>query len=80
MRFRAGLLIGAAAGYYLGARAGRERYEQMESYLDRVRSSPTVRGLADRLVEIAESAGRAERQFDTLAVRDAVPLGDPTFN
>ena len=29
MRFRLGVLIGFAAGYYLGARAGRGRYEQL---------------------------------------------------
>jgi len=29
MRFRLGLLLGFAAGYYLGARAGHDRYEQL---------------------------------------------------
>jgi len=29
MRFRVGLGIGVAAGYVLGTRAGRERYEQI---------------------------------------------------
>ena len=29
MRFRLGLLVGFAAGYYLGARAGHDRYEQL---------------------------------------------------
>jgi hypothetical protein len=29
MRFRLGLLLGFAAGYYLGARAGQGRYEQL---------------------------------------------------
>ena len=29
MRFRVGLLAGFAVGYYLGSKAGRERYEQM---------------------------------------------------
>ena len=28
-RFRTGLVLGLAAGYVLGARAGRERYEQI---------------------------------------------------
>lgn len=29
MRFRLGLIIGFAVGYVLGAKAGRERYEQI---------------------------------------------------
>ncbi len=29
MKMRTGLIAGAAVGYYLGAKAGRERYEQM---------------------------------------------------
>jgi hypothetical protein len=30
-RFRLGILIGFGAGYYLGTKAGRERYEQLRS-------------------------------------------------
>lgn len=33
MRFRTGLIIGAAVGYYLGTRAGRERYDQIQAGL-----------------------------------------------
>ena len=40
-RMRIGLVVGFAAGYYLGAKAGRERYEQMQSWLrDFRRSAP----------------------------------------
>lgn len=39
MRFKTGLLIGFAAGYYLGARAGRERYEEIEQVLERARAT-----------------------------------------
>lgn len=35
MRFRLGLIIGFGTGYYLGAKAGRERYEEIRRYLDR---------------------------------------------
>jgi hypothetical protein len=35
-------LTGAAAGYVLGARAGRERYEQICRLADRIMSNPTV--------------------------------------
>jgi hypothetical protein len=39
--FKTGLIIGAAAGYVLGAKAGRERYEQIrELFGSAVRSEP----------------------------------------
>ena len=34
MRFRAGMAVGFAVGYYLGARAGRRRYEQLRRAID----------------------------------------------
>jgi hypothetical protein len=37
-RFRAGLVAGLATGYYLGTKAGRERYEQIRAGIDRLRS------------------------------------------
>jgi len=35
MRFRLGLVLGFGFGYYLGARAGRERYEQLRGLVAR---------------------------------------------
>jgi hypothetical protein len=35
MRFRLGLVVGFAAGYYFGTRAGHERYEQIRHALSR---------------------------------------------
>ena len=34
MKFRVGLAIGFGVGYYLGARAGRERYEEIRDVLN----------------------------------------------
>jgi hypothetical protein len=42
MRFRVGLLAGFAAGYYLGSKAGRERYEQIRRWIDDARQSRPV--------------------------------------
>jgi hypothetical protein len=39
MRFRVGLVVGFAAGYYLGSKAGRERYEQIRRWLEDARRS-----------------------------------------
>lgn len=35
MRLRLGLAVGFGVGYYLGARAGRERYEQLRRLASR---------------------------------------------
>jgi len=42
MRFRVGLLAGFAVGYYLGSKAGRERYEQIRRWIEDARQSRPV--------------------------------------
>ena len=42
MRFRIGVGLGFAAGYYLGTMAGRERYEQINRLLTRARQSDAL--------------------------------------
>jgi hypothetical protein len=54
VRFRAGLVVGLAVGYYLGARAGRERYEQIEEWLDKVRGTDTYRDISDKIEQLYE--------------------------
>jgi hypothetical protein len=46
--FKTGLLLGAAAGYVLGAKAGRERYEQIKHWLGSAARSETLAGLAEK--------------------------------
>lgn len=41
MRFRMGLMIGLGTGYYLGTMAGRERYEQINHWVDKVKRTET---------------------------------------
>lgn len=48
MRGRLGFLLGLGAGYVLGAKAGRERYEQLQRLYDNLILSPTVRQASDR--------------------------------
>ncbi len=57
MRFRMGLLIGAGVGYVLGAKAGRERYEQILALRERLRSNDNVQKIATT----AEKATRTPR-------------------
>jgi hypothetical protein len=48
MGFRAGFVVGGAIGYYFGARAGRERYVQLNRMLRRVRNSPAFETAAEK--------------------------------
>ncbi|HVM10142.1 MAG TPA: hypothetical protein VM345_16880 [Acidimicrobiales bacterium] len=48
MKFRLGVLIGFGAGYYLGAMAGRERYEQMNKMIKKVKRSDAFEEAADK--------------------------------
>ncbi|MDP9343714.1 MAG: YtxH domain-containing protein [Actinomycetota bacterium] len=56
--FRRGLIVGFGVGYVLGARAGRERYQQIVTWWRRVSGNPAVQQAAGRGKEIAETAGR----------------------
>lgn len=54
------LLAGAAAGYVLGTRAGRERYEQIKDRATRLWNNPKVQdkvsGAEDAVTDAAKSA------------------------
>ena len=43
MRYRAAFIVGFAVGYVVGARAGRERYEQIKQAGQKVAGNPAVR-------------------------------------
>ena len=40
------IFLGAAIGYVLGSRAGRERYEQIKRWASRAADHPAVQGAA----------------------------------
>lgn len=42
MRIRIGFFLGLAIGYYFGAKAGRERYEQMRRLIGYARESAPI--------------------------------------
>ena len=48
------LLIAFAVGYVLGARAGRERYDQIMGTVDKVRQDPRVQEKAQQAVDVAK--------------------------
>lgn len=56
-----GILVGAAVGYVLGAKAGRERYDQIVRAWHRIVENPTVRRAAGTAKDKAfEAAGTAK--------------------
>ena len=71
MRYKMTFAVGFAAGYTLGAKAGRERYEQI---------ARTVRGLSENPA-VQSAAGVLQAQAGNLvgsakqAVVDKLPLG-----
>lgn len=54
MRFRLGLGIGFGLGYYLGAKAGRERYEQLNDMIRRVKRSDTFETATDKAKDVVD--------------------------
>lgn len=61
MRTKATFLLGGALGYVLGARAGRERYEQIRRSATRMWENPkvqqTVGDVEEKAAETAKSKG-----------------------
>lgn len=54
MRLRFGFVTGFGAGYYLGSMAGRERYEQLNRYIRKVRGSDAYDQATDKARAVAE--------------------------
>lgn len=59
MRGKAGLVIGLAAGYVLGTRAGRERYEQIRTQWLKVWNTEPVQKQVGKAKEFAKSTAMA---------------------
>jgi len=72
MRGRMTFLAGLAVGFVVGARAGRERYEQMVKYSRKVIENPTVqqttRTAGAKVAELSKAAGqKASEQMPKIA-------------
>ena len=86
MQFRAGLIVGAAAGFVLGARAGRERYEQLKNLYLKGQEHPAVQqlmGQATAVVDlgrsaVAEGLSAGSRGLRTVADKQQVGAGQIT--
>ena len=65
MRFRLGIGAGFAAGYYLGAKAGRERYEQLNRTIRKVKRSDAFETATEKAKAVADLG--VERAKDVVA-------------
>lgn len=59
-----GLLLGAAAGYVLGAKAGKGRYEQIARSYQKIKASPATKKIAgvarDRVADAVSTQPKME--------------------
>jgi hypothetical protein len=71
MRYKATFLLGFAAGYTLGARAGRERYEQIRRISQGLSENPAVQSAAGVLQAKATNLAGTARDM----IVDKLPIG-----
>jgi hypothetical protein len=72
-RYRITFLGGLAAGFVLGARAGRERYEQMKRLGRSVADSPAAQQAAGAVQAQAAGLAKTARQKVADGLHDRVP-------
>jgi hypothetical protein len=84
MAFKTGLIAGLGIGYVLGARAGRERYEQIRHYWEQMGGPTAVHRVAERSKDVAGTGARSglrvvQRGVEKAgtAVRDRLHTGEP---
>jgi hypothetical protein len=58
MGFKSGLLVGFGVGYVLGAKAGRERYEELKASWDQFVGNPSVQRAVSKGREVVETGAR----------------------
>jgi hypothetical protein len=75
MRYRLTFISGAVVGYVLGARAGRERYEQLRVQARKLAQNPAVRNTAEAAVLQGRSAAAKAADRVTARVGDRLPDG-----
>lgn len=67
---RPGLMLGMAAGYVLGAKAGRERYQQIQDMWRKAMRSPQAQTLQSEVRQTAATLTDAVEQKANNAVAD----------
>jgi hypothetical protein len=54
MGFKLGAVVGFGAGYYLGAKAGRERYVQMNRWIEKARQTDAYEAASNKARDLAD--------------------------
>ena len=72
------LLAAGAAGYVLGARAGRERYEQIAEQASKVMGNPRVQAAKQQAQETVTEAAKDAASAAADKVRASTPIGSQT--
>ena len=72
MKYRTMFVTGAAIGYVLGTRAGRERYEQIRRTYRRIAENPTVQETAGLVRAQAEALTDTTKEKVRTKVRDTI--------
>lgn len=70
MRFRLGLLLGLVIGYVLGAKAGRERYAQIQRMARQLSRSEPAQHLSGEVRSVASRVGEQLESKATEKVKD----------
>jgi len=66
MRYKLAFGAGFATGYYLGAKAGRERYAQIRSQLETIRRNPKVEAMTGKITSAVDAQiGKAKEAVAT---------------
>jgi hypothetical protein len=65
------MLVGFALGYYLGAKAGRERYEQLNTMIGKVKRSEVYEEATDKARAVVDLTVERAKDF----VEEHTPMG-----
>ncbi|MFE9250199.1 hypothetical protein [Streptomyces sp. NPDC007088] len=75
MRYRIAFVAGAALGYVLGTKAGRERYEKIATYARQVSQNPAVRNATETATQQGRVAAGKALHVVSVKVTDRMPEG-----
>jgi hypothetical protein len=76
MRFKLGFLTGFGAGYYLGSKAGRERYRQLSTMLNKAKESEAVAIASEKAKAAVDKAKGKADELRSGGGGSAPPVGD----
>jgi hypothetical protein len=63
MKLRIGFVLGFSAGYYLGAKAGRERYEQLNRLIRKAKRSEAIDTATDKAKAVIDLGVERAKDF-----------------